>query len=270
MKASVENRLADIRQRRGVSAAELAERVGTRRQTVYAIEAGTYLPNTELALKLARELDVSVHRLFALKSKPQRSRIAVAARVLHGQTASPGPFVRMCRVGDRWVGVPVSAGPYHLPEADGVIADDRRDTDGRDAEVTMLESGARVTTQLVIAGCDPAATLLGRLVEEVCGVRLIPAAASSRLALELLRDGMVHLAGSHLEDGDTGEFNLPFVQQDLSLGPVSIITLARWEAGLVVAAGNPKSLRVVEDLARPDVTFVNRENGSGSRALATQ
>ena len=81
---------------------------------------------------------------------------------------------------------------------------------------------------------------------------------------------MVHLAGSHLEDSDTGEFNLPFVQQNLSLGPVSpvtIVTLARWEAGLVVAAGNPKGLRRVEDLAQPGVTFVNRETGSGSRAL---
>ena len=122
MKTAVENRLADIRQRRGLTAAQLAERVGIRRQTVYAIEAGTYLPNTELALKLARELGVSIHHLFALKASPTRATRAIAARVIHGETPSPGPFVRMCRVGNRWVGVPVGAGPYHLPDADGLVS----------------------------------------------------------------------------------------------------------------------------------------------------
>ena len=102
-----------------------------------------------------------MHRLFALKSKPQRGTTAVAAgSCTLDRPRRRGPFVQMCRVGDRWVGVPVSAGPYHLPEADGVIANDARDkddgddSDGRDAEVTLLESGARVTPQLVIAGCE--------------------------------------------------------------------------------------------------------------------
>jgi putative molybdopterin biosynthesis protein len=265
MKAPIENRLAETRQRRGLSAAQLAERVGVRRQSIYAIETGTYLPNTELALKLARELEVSIHRLFALKTTAKRRPGAVAARVIGGPAPSPGPFVRMCRVGDRWVGVPVSAGPYHLPDADGVLGP--VDNSSLETEVTMLDDRSRLEQQLVIAGCDPAAMMLAHLVEQACGVRLVAAAASSRLALDLLRDGSVHLAGSHLEDINTGEFNLPFVEKYLSLGPVSIVTLARWEAGLVIAAGNPKGLFRVEDLARPGVTFVNREPGSGSRAL---
>ena len=47
----------------------------------------------------------------------------------------------------------------------------------------------------------------------------------------------------------------------------SVVTFARWEEGLVVAADNPKGIRKVEDLARKNVRFVNREPGSGSRAL---
>jgi len=60
------NHLKHIRERSGISAADLARRVGVSRQTVYAIEAGTYVPNTTIALLLARELDTSVEELFAL------------------------------------------------------------------------------------------------------------------------------------------------------------------------------------------------------------
>ena len=60
MKTRVENRLGQIRKSRGVGASDLARRVHVSRQTVYAIEAGTYVPNTEVALNLARELEVTV------------------------------------------------------------------------------------------------------------------------------------------------------------------------------------------------------------------
>ena len=66
----VQTNLASIRKARGLGAADLAKRVGITRQTVYAIEAGTYLPNTEVTLKLARELEVTVEELFSLP--PQR------------------------------------------------------------------------------------------------------------------------------------------------------------------------------------------------------
>src|ERR1022692_4757495 len=55
----IENLLAKIRKGRGVGAADLARRVGVSRQTIYAIEAGTYVPNTEVALNLARALEVT-------------------------------------------------------------------------------------------------------------------------------------------------------------------------------------------------------------------
>jgi len=58
--------LAAVRRSRGISAADLAKLVGVSRQTVYAIEAGTYVPNTEVTLRLARELQVTVEELFSL------------------------------------------------------------------------------------------------------------------------------------------------------------------------------------------------------------
>ena len=63
---SIDNHLARLREKRGVSAAALAKLTGVSRQTIYAIEAGSYVPNTTLALKLARALETTVEALFQL------------------------------------------------------------------------------------------------------------------------------------------------------------------------------------------------------------
>jgi molybdate-binding protein len=105
------------------------------------------------------------------------------------------------------------------------------------------------------------------MVERMTGVEVVSAAASSRLALSWLKQGKVHIAGSHLEDPGTGEFNLPYVRQTFPGEDMLVVTFARWEEGFVVAPGNPKKVRQPADLARKGVRFVNREPGSGSRAL---
>jgi putative molybdopterin biosynthesis protein len=105
------------------------------------------------------------------------------------------------------------------------------------------------------------------MVEKISGVEIVSAAASSKLALAWLKEGKVHIAGSHLQDPKTGEFNLPYIRKEFPDQDFTVVTFARWEEGLVIASGNPKSVRGVEDLARKNVRFVNREPGSGSRAL---
>src|ERR1051325_6807477 len=120
-KPRVENRLAQIRKSRGVGASDLARRVHVSRQTIYAIEAGTYVPNTEVALHLARELEVTVDELFSLQAGGHTSAESVAAEVLSAGPAEQGQPVRICRMGSRWVGVPVTASPYYMPEADGIV-----------------------------------------------------------------------------------------------------------------------------------------------------
>src|SRR5262249_42999374 len=110
-------------------------------------------------------------------------------------------------------------------------------------------------------------SLLSGMVERISGVEIVSAAASSKLALRWLREGKVHIAGSHLEDPKTGEFNLPYVRQMFPNEEIVVVTFARCEEGLVVARGNPKGVRKAEDLARRGVRLANRETGSGSRAL---
>ena len=265
MKPHVENRLAQVRKSRGVGASDLARRVGVSRQTIYAIEAETYVPNTEVALNLARELEVTVDELFSLHEGVQKSPASLATELLSVETPAKGQPVRICQIGTRWVSVPVSASPYYMPEADGIIQRAGR-TNGR-ADLVVFAKEEAAQRRLVLAGCDPATGLLSRMVEKISGVEVVSAAASSKLALSWLSEGKVHIAGSHLEDPKTGEFNLPYIRKQFPGEDFSVVTFARWEEGLVIAAGNPKSVRKIEDLARKNLKFVNREPGSGSRGL---
>jgi molybdate-binding protein/DNA-binding transcriptional regulator YhcF (GntR family) len=83
-----------------------------------------------------------------------------------------------------------------------------------------------------------------------------------------LLHGEVALAGAHILDEETREYNLPILRRLFPGGQVRTVTLAEREQGLIVASGNPKRIRSFADLARDDVRFVNRQAGSGTRTLS--
>ncbi len=263
MEQRVRNQLGAVRRQRGLGASDLARRVGVSRQTIHAMESGSYTPNTEVALKLARELEVTVEALFSLEGEAAEAASTVSAELLSRAPVSKGQPVRLCRMGERLIGVPVDATPYYLPEADGVVAKCTRSK----ADLAVFAKEESYKGKLILAGCDPAVGLLGRMVEKLSGVEVIPAGASSRLALDWLQQGSVHVAGTHLEDAATGEFNLPYLRAHFPGEDFLLVTFASWEEGLVTAAGNPKGIRKVEHLTGKTVRFVNREAGSGSRTL---
>jgi molybdate-binding protein/DNA-binding XRE family transcriptional regulator len=262
---SVESRLAAIRQSRGIPASDLARRVGVTRQTIYAIESGSYVPNTTVALRLARELEVSVEDLFSLQEAPPPAERNLRAVLLAPQGGEAGRPVRLARLKNRWVAASVEEVPYFLPDADGVVARSAKGSPA--ASVHLLGASEPLGRRLVIAGCDPAIGLLARMAEKLSGIDIVTAPASSRRALQWLKRGLVHIAGSHLEDPRTGEFNLPFLHRLMPREDLAVVTFARWEEGFVVARGNPLGIRGASSLAHPKVRFVNREPGSGSRDL---
>src|SRR5712691_7731724 len=96
--------LNQIRQQRGMSASELAKLAGVSRQTIYAIEAGDYVPNTSLALQLARILEVCVEDLFQLEGGATPLPKPVTVELL-GDAARKGQPVQLCQVGRRFIGV---------------------------------------------------------------------------------------------------------------------------------------------------------------------
>jgi molybdate-binding protein/DNA-binding transcriptional regulator YhcF (GntR family) len=109
--------------------------------------------------------------------------------------------------------------------------------------------------------------LAGRLRAGRARVDLRLAPSSSLGGLFALANGDCDLAGCHLLDADSGDYNAPFVRRVLPGEPVDLVTLAEREQGLLVAPGNPLGLRGVADLARPGVRFVNRQRGAGTRVL---
>jgi putative molybdopterin biosynthesis protein len=76
-----------------------------------------------------------------------------------------------------------------------------------------------------------------------------------------------HVAGTHLLDPQTGIYNIPDIQRTIPSLPVVLMHLARREQGLLVRRGNPKGISHLKDLAKDDITFRNRQAGSGTRVL---
>ncbi len=85
-----------------------------------------------------------------------------------------------------------------------------------------------------------------------------------------LLHGDVALAGTHILDEESGEYNLPILRRLFPRGQVCAVTLAEREQGLIVARGNPKGIRQLSDLAGRDLRFINRQPGSGTRTLLEQ
>jgi putative molybdopterin biosynthesis protein len=240
------NRLAELRKARGISAVDIAAQVGVTRQAIYAIEAGTYMPNTVVALRLARVLDAAVEDLFALEGEEGPAAETRAFEPLDEAFAfEPGEPLQICRVGRRAIGVTSPLFPVWLPMADGIVSG---------VGEAAMAGDTDDANRLLIAGCDPALSLLARHARGA-GVEVVLANGNSARSLDWLRAGKIDIAGSHLNDPIGAGRGL------------SVITFALWEEGFVVKRGNPKEIRSAADLANPKVRFINREEGSGSRRL---
>ncbi len=109
---------------------------------------------------------------------------------------------------------------------------------------------------------DLAVELLAKLISK--HLEVLTLTVGSLDGLLALRQNLCSMAGAHLLDPG-GEYNLPFIRHIFPDRPMQVVTLVHREQGLIVAAGNPKSIHSLADLAREDVTFVNRNPGSGTR-----
>lgn len=265
----------DLRAARGLSQAALAEEVGLSRQSVSAIEAGRATPSVDVALRLARALGASVEALFGAAAEADTVLAEAPAGPVAGRVA-------LARVAGRWVAHPLG-GATARASADGIAraaAESSHDPpDGRPCSppparrvqlaVEPTRPLADAADNVVLTGCAAALGVLAdRLNQRPGPGRFLWLPASSTRALEALRRGHVHVAGVHLVDADTGESNVADVRRVLGgAQAVALVTLARWEAGVVTAPGNPMALRSAADLARPGLRVAAREPGAGARRL---
>ena len=267
--STIANHLTAHRQKRGFSAADLAQRAGISRQTIYAIESGSYIPNTAVALRLARTLEVGVEDLFSLPADAAAAPPATEQVTLLPQPDPPraGDPMQLCRVDRRTIASSPAPVPWYLPTADAILIDaPARGQKASMGTVQLFHEEYDLARRILVAGCDPGISVLARHVLRT-GIELVVAHRNSSQALALLKQGVVHVAGTHLRDEASGESNLPAIHRLFARNSVAVVSLAVWEQGLVLAPGNPKSIRSVADFARRDVRIVNREPGAGSRLL---
>lgn len=115
---------------------------------------------------------------------------------------------------------------------------------------------------------DPVLTRLAQCISrQKPGAELSTRAVGSLGGLLILREGGAHMAGTHLLDVESGEYNVPFIKRLLFEEPVVLVNLSHREQGLMVAPDNPKQIAGVADIVRKDVRLINRQRGAGTRLL---
>ncbi|HKY53604.1 MAG TPA: substrate-binding domain-containing protein, partial [Anaerolineales bacterium] len=189
--------------------------------------------------------------------------------------AGDDDYVRVVlgKVGDKLLAAPLSRGAgviTSLVQADG-LALIPIGTQGIDAgeqiQVRLYRSKSEIEkTILVIGSHDLTLDLMAQFLAEH-DRRLSSANVGSQGGLIALRRGEAHLAGSHLLDTQTGEYNISYIRQYMPNIPVKVVALVRREQGLIVKRGNPKGIKGLKDLTNPKVQFVNRQRGAGTRVL---
>jgi putative molybdopterin biosynthesis protein len=223
----------------------------------------------------------AVPLLAELSGAPPRRRPRAVARLAR-KLASPLGMddwvrVRLGMVGGSLVATPLPRGAgvlTSLVRADGLLvvpAGVEGHHAGTSVPVELLRGEDEIARTIVAIGShdlvlDLAASAL-RADDPM--VTLASSNVGSLGGLVALRDGLCHVAGSHLLDPASGEYTLPYVDRVFggSAPDVAVIRLVHREQGLLVAPGNPLRLGEVADLARPGVRYVNRQRGAGTRVL---
>jgi putative molybdopterin biosynthesis protein len=183
--------------------------------------------------------------------------------------------VRLGMVGGAMVATPLPRGAgvlTSLVRADGLLvvpAGLEGHHPGEEVDVELLRGLDEISGTIVAIGShdlvlDLAASALRA---DDPRVTLASSNVGSLGGLVALRDGLCHIAGSHLLDPATGEYTLPYLDRILAGQDVSVVRLVHRDQGLMVAAGNPLGLKGIDDLTRPGVRYVNRQRGAGTRVL---
>lgn len=236
------------------------------------------IPGYPVSAALTCELFVKplIERKLGLPSA-ERNRVSatITRKTLSPMGEDEFLRVRLGRVGEKLVASPVERGAgviMSLVRADGIVKIPRF-SEGLDAgaevRVELLRPVEAVEDTVVVIGSHD--MTLDLLASHVRRARPQMTLASSNVGsmggLLALARGEAHMAGSHLLDETTGEYNLSFIRRFLKGREVVVVNLVQRIQGLILPRGNPKGIGALEDLVREDLVFLNRQRGSGTRLL---
>jgi molybdate-binding protein/transcriptional regulator with XRE-family HTH domain len=241
-----ENDLRNRRSLRGWSQEQLARRSGLSRAGISAIETDRLIPSAAAALALAAALECRVEDLFRLRGPESRE-----------SSWAWSPLREPCRYWKAKVGGSMKLYPAEATGS-GVVSHDGVYRGG------SLHGEVEVDPEdtLIMACCDPAVGLLAAELARAADVRLIAFPRSSRTAMSLIGQGLVHVAGVHLARAEQAGGNAAIVMRELGAG-YNLLRVARWEEGIAFAPGvRVPSVRAAVD---SNLRWVGREDGSGAR-----
>jgi putative molybdopterin biosynthesis protein len=183
--------------------------------------------------------------------------------------------VKVGNVGGKFFATPLPRGSgviTSLTRADGIIRIPSLSEgllENEETEVELLKPLEEIMNTIVMVGShdltlDILSNLLGRLYPPIFFSSHHVGSLGGLLAI---KKKFCHIAGAHLLDPETGEYNFPYIRQYVKGVKVKIIHLVYREQGFMVQQGNPKKIIGLKDLLRKDVSFINRQKGSGTRIL---
>ena len=183
--------------------------------------------------------------------------------------------VKIGKVGEKFFATPLPRGSgmiSSLTRADGIVripALSEGLDENEETEVELLKPFQEILNTIVMVGShdltlDILANTLGKFYPPIF---LSSHPVGSLGGILAIKNGICHMAGIHLLDPDTGEYNFPYIHHYLRGIDVRVIHLVNREQGLIVDRGNPKRIKGLEDLLRKDIYFINRQKGSGTRIL---
>jgi putative molybdopterin biosynthesis protein len=252
-------RVKQYRQKAGLSQSQLANIIGVKRQAIYDIESGRYLPNTSVALRLAKHFGCRVEDLFS-----EETTLASRSIIMLEDETSICTRLSLAKVRDRLIGFPLDgifSLCHELRAADGIL-------DDNGAHIRLLGAADDLEKNVLLMGCDPAFSLLAAHVARMDRTtRIICRFASSHSALNALKTGKTHIAGTHLHSTANADSNVASAKERLAGTGGLVIGFSLMEEGLLVAPGNPFGIRSVADLASSGIRLVNREPGAALRVL---
>lgn len=209
-----------------------------------------------------------------LSSHRRPAITAVTARKIPSKLGREEFFrVKLGKVGQRVVAAPLPRGAGSittLTRADGIIRIPARSEgieQASEISVELLQHPDKIDRTVVIIGSHD--LTLDLLADELIPSNLFVSSShvGSLGGLLALKNHSAHLATSHLLDVTTGDYNWSYIRRYIPEIPVKVIHAVMREQGFIVPKSNPKSIRGFEDLVRDDVTFINRQAGSGTRVL---
>ena len=214
-------------------------------------------------------------KLGVAPRNPERVTATITRKVYSPSGEDEYLRVRLGRVGEKMVATPVQRGAgaiMSLVRADGLLLVPRFSEGvdaGDDVDVELLRAASELEGTIVVIGShDMTLDLLAsELHRSFPGRTLASSNVGSLGGLLALRRGEAHMAGCHLLDEETGEYNVSFARRYVKGQSVVLMNLVHRIQGLIVPVGNPRSVSSLEDLVREDIAFVNRQRGSGTRVL---